>query len=122
MKIIKRLKNWFNTLRKPNKKLLSKEIRHIIYTKTLSYLVDYNYKTKGYDIYICHRLKHFYLVETQQIENNQYFSYSEIISQFPELLKHKPYKRLIYDNWFPYTKEGYEKRIKILKQAINETK
>lgn len=50
-----------------------------------------------------------------------YYIYDRAIFKklLPELFAKRPKQKTIY--WFPYNKNGWQKRIRLLKQCINET-
>lgn len=84
--------------------MYTKEQRHEIYKKALDFLIEY-----GYFGYMCNAI---HLVSGK---------YPSDMSVYPEILKGKPTVGKYASYWFPFNKQGHEKRIEILKQAIKET-
>lgn len=96
---------------------LSKELRHDIYVEVLR-----RYKEDIKDRLISSGLCYYIskvkddILNYEEWEFDPYFA----IELYPEILKHKPESAVTY--WFPInTKEGIDKRIEILEQAIEET-
>lgn len=98
-------------------KRLTKKIKHKIYTETLVSLTkEFNKKiySDNWHYGLCRHMK---LVSDIDLPN-AYHS----MNKYKEVFKHKPDGKDKYDYWFNQDLEGYNKRIAILKQAIEETK
>lgn len=88
---------------------MTKSQRHKIYKSALFAL-----ETRK-RLYICTAI-HFVMNHKQRRYYDMY--------NFPEIMKHRPNYFNIYDSWFGpgFSKHGREKRVSVLRQAIEETK
>ena len=97
---------------------MNKEIRHQIYCKALEIFLEYKQPSSWYNglcSSIYDALPALNLLESVP---NPFAK----MSKYPEINKHKP--KNMYDEhfWFDWASIGTQKRIDILKQAIEETK
>ena len=98
---------------------LTKNERHTIYKKLLEVVCD----DPGLPVGIC-----FHLTDVDLSENSINFSRWSTLNgvykmyYLPELYKQKPTKTHNNFYWFPFTREGWEKRIAIIEKAIELTK
>lgn len=98
----------------------TKQQRNQIYKLTLSHLTN-----RGEDAHmgICYSLKYALMEfnnspETPFLANQAYYKHK---THFPELHKHKPRGMGREDGWFYYNKEGFNKRVSLLKDCIKQT-
>ena len=99
---------------------MTKEIRHQIYCKALEIFMNYH-QPYGWYNGICASIDDaIQRLELTEIATNPFAN----ISAFSEIYKHKPPHIEMYNEefWFDWTSTGTQKRIDILKQAIEETK
>jgi len=98
--------------------ILTKEQRNVIYRKALE--LYKHHIDKGANFGMCMMIQDAVEDEYPKLRNDDELDPFTTMTQYPEILKHKPEDALAY--WFDkYTEEGIEKRISIFEQAIEET-